>query len=190
MKKLRFIMLAFLFIAPLFMGTGCQVVKDMFGMGAPEDEEAIQVPPNVNVTEDPSMPDKDWTEPGEGVGERPGEWKKLAFKLPVIHFSYDKFTLGARERNILDQVAEYMTKNPGLGIIVEGNCDDRGSNEYNRALGERRALAVKDYLVSKGISEDRIQTISYGEERPAVKGAGESVWTKNRRAELVLAKMK
>ena len=190
MKKLRFIMLAFLFITPLFMGTGCQMVKDLFGMGDPEEEESINVPPDVTVSDDPAMPDEKWTEPGQSVGERPGEWKRLTFKLPVIYFSYDKFSIGARERNILDQVAEYMKKNPGLGIIVEGNCDDRGSNEYNRALGERRALAVKDYLISKGITEDRIQTISYGEERPAVKGTGEAIWQKNRRAELVLAKMK
>jgi peptidoglycan-associated lipoprotein len=111
-------------------------------------------------------------------------------KFPVIYFSYDQCAIGTRERMILDKVAEYMAGKDGYGLIISGHCDERGSKEYNMALGEKRALAVKDYLVSKGISEDRLKTVSYGEERPAVEGHDEAAYAKNRRAELELAKIK
>lgn len=110
--------------------------------------------------------------------------------FPTIYFAYDQDQVGASERVKLEKVADYMTKYAGVGVIIEGHCDERGSAEYNRALGERRALAVKQYLVNLGVPEARLKTISYGEERPAVMGTGPSIFSKNRRAELVPVRMK
>ena len=76
-----------------------------------------------------------------------------------------------------------MAKKGELQVLIEGHCDERGTDEYNLALGERRALAVRRYLVALGISADRLHTISYGEEKPAVLGSDEAAWSKNRRAE-------
>ncbi len=185
MKNFRTLTVALLFVMPLFMGTGCQMLGDLWPFGGdPSEKEGIDVP----------LPEQDPLLPGgfeEGpVEDRVGEWTpRPELKLPTIYFSYDKFTIGAREKKILDQVADYMQKSPALGIIVEGHCDERGSDEYNRSLGERRALAVHDYLITIGIPSDRVQTQSFGEERPAITGTEESAFSKNRRAELILADM-
>ena len=85
-------------------------------------------------------------------------------------------------RSILDTNARFMENNPSLLVQIEGHCDERGTVEYNIALGHRRSQAVKDYLVSLGVDASRIDTVSYGEERPADSGHDESAWSKNRRA--------
>lgn len=100
-----------------------------------------------------------------------------------IYFDFDQFTLSAEARNVLADNAKYLQANSGVQIVIEGHCDERGSDEYNLALGESRALAAKDYLVSLGVSAKRLSVISYGEEKPAVRGATEDAWAKNRRAE-------
>jgi peptidoglycan-associated lipoprotein len=168
----------------IFVGTGCQMVSDIFGFGGQKDPENLQVPVD-------DLPDTSWTAPDEGVAPNPNEWtKRTDIKFPSIYFSYDKFLLGTREKSILDQVSTYMKAHDSLGLIVEGNCDERGSDEYNRSLGERRALSVKDYLTTSGIAPERIKTISYGEERPVDKGTTEASFLKNRRADLIPADMK
>ena len=100
-----------------------------------------------------------------------------------INFDFDQFTLSAEARGILGNNAKYLQANSGTNVVIEGHCDERGSDEYNLALGESRALAAKNYLVSLGISAKRLSVISYGEEKPLSKGAGESTWAQNRRAE-------
>jgi peptidoglycan-associated lipoprotein len=188
MKNFRLLSMCLLLAITLLLGTGCQSMKNWWPFGDDEeiDNNIGDAPPAIEDTQ--FLPGTFKSGP---VGERAGAWtRRPELKLPTIYFSYDKFLLGAREKNILDQVAAYMKKTPSLGIIVEGYCDERGSEEYNRALGERRALAVHDYLINIGVPSGRIQTQSYGEERPAVKGTGEAVYAKNRRAELILATMK
>lgn len=101
----------------------------------------------------------------------------------TVYFDFDSWTVRADSRDTLSKVAEALKSNKDVKIQIEGHCDERGSNEYNLALGERRARAVEEFLVSEGVSEDRLSTISYGEERPAALGTGEAVWAKNRRAE-------
>ena len=86
----------------------------------------------------------------------------------------------------IDAVAQHLADNANRVVIVEGNCDDRGSNEYNMSLGENRAVIIRNYLVQNGVAADRIQTRSNGEEKPAVEGQGESVWSKNRRGEFAI----
>lgn len=103
--------------------------------------------------------------------------------MEKIYFDFDQFTLSAEARETLNDNAEYLKMNDNVQVVIEGHCDERGSDEYNLALGESRALAAKNYLVSLGISAKRLSVISYGEEKPAVSGANESAWAQNRRAE-------
>ncbi|OGV58209.1 MAG: peptidoglycan-associated lipoprotein [Lentisphaerae bacterium GWF2_52_8] len=128
---------------------------------------------------------------GSGLPASGNEWTTIpGLKFQPVYFAYDQSTVGTSEQGKLDQVASYMKQNAVVGVLVEGNCDERGSEEYNRGLGERRALAVKDYLIKQGIPDARIKTISYGKERPADLGHNEAAWAKNRRAELVGQKMR
>jgi len=99
-----------------------------------------------------------------------------------VYFDYDRAMLSDESKAILAQKADYLMKNPDIRITIEGHCDERGSNEYNLALGERRAYAVKRYLISLGFYEENVRIISYGEEKPMDSGHNESAWSKNRRS--------
>lgn len=101
----------------------------------------------------------------------------------LIHFDYDKAIVRAGDAAVLDQKVAILQANPGLRIRISGHCDERGSDEYNLALGNRRATAAKQYIVSHGIDASRIETVSYGEERPIDPGHDEEAWAKNRRDE-------
>ncbi|HEY4484817.1 MAG TPA: peptidoglycan-associated lipoprotein Pal [Nitrospiria bacterium] len=99
-----------------------------------------------------------------------------------IHFDYDKYTIRSEDRPSLEATVRWLTANPGSKLKIEGNCDERGTNEYNLALGERRAKAVKSFLTAMGVDASRLSTISYGEERPVCSDSSESCFAKNRRA--------
>ena len=99
-----------------------------------------------------------------------------------IFFEFDSSTISTEAEAILRAKAEWMQRNPSLSIVIEGHCDNRGTTEYNLALGERRAESVKRFMIDLGVSETRIRTISYGEERPLDRGDTEESWRKNRRA--------
>lgn len=98
----------------------------------------------------------------------------------LIYFGYDRYDLSSDARSALQAQARWMEGNSSY-VTVEGHCDERGTREYNLALGDRRANAVKNYLVALGVSSSRIRTVSYGKERPAVIGTGSTAWAKNRR---------
>ena len=100
--------------------------------------------------------------------------------LPV-YFDFDKSNIRSDQKGRVDGNAYFLKTHAGVSIRIEGNCDERGTNEYNMALGERRAMAAKRYLLNKGISEDRLQTVSYGEEKPLLYGHDELSWAQNRR---------
>jgi len=104
---------------------------------------------------------------------------------PVL-FAYDSSQVSSSERAKIEAVASHLKQNPSHSIILEGHCDERGSREYNLALGERRALALRTYLIGLGIASDRTQTKSYGEETPAAPSHDEAAWSQNRRGEFVL----
>ena len=106
--------------------------------------------------------------------------------LKDIHFNFDKYDIRPGDTVFLKENAEILKKYPKVKIQIEGHCDERGTNEYNLALGERRANSAKNYLVSLGISPDRISTISYGEEKPLDPGHNEEAWGKNRRAHTII----
>ena len=105
--------------------------------------------------------------------------------LYTVNFEYDRASLTQEARRQLASNADWMRSRPAVGIQIEGHCDERGSIEYNLSLGERRAKAVRDYLVSLGIERSRLNIISYGEEKPLVRGDNESAYSKNRRANFV-----
>jgi peptidoglycan-associated lipoprotein len=100
-----------------------------------------------------------------------------------IYFAFDSSSLSDQAREILDKTADYLRTNPELSMTVEGHCDERGTEAYNLALGERRAESVKTFLVDMGIDTSRLKTVSYGEERPVATGHGEAAWARNRRAQ-------
>ena len=108
--------------------------------------------------------------------------------ISPVYFGYDSSVLAPAELAKIQQAADYMTGNADVVLIVEGHCDERGSNEYNLSLGEQRALALRSALVNLGISADRIQSRSFGEEKPAVLGSGEAAWAQNRRGEFAFYK--
>lgn len=103
-----------------------------------------------------------------------------------VYFGFDASNLPSAELAKIEAVGKHLTERADRVVIVEGNCDDRGSNEYNLSLGELRAIAIRDHLERLGIAADRIQTKSYGEEKPAVLGSGEAAWAKNRRGEFAI----
>lgn len=117
---------------------------------------------------------------------KPSGAESLKAALEKIYFDFDSASLSEKSRTSLTSNAAYLKKYPAVKITIEGNCDERGSGEYNLALGEKRAKAAARYLTSIGVAEDRIATISYGKEKPADPGHDEAAWAKNRRDEFVL----
>ena len=107
-----------------------------------------------------------------------------------VYFGFDASNLASSELAKIEAVAQHLKDNADRVVIIEGNCDERGSNEYNLSLGDLRAISIRDYMVTLGIAADRIQTKSYGEEKPAVSGTGENAWAKNRRGEFAIFKHK
>jgi peptidoglycan-associated lipoprotein len=103
-----------------------------------------------------------------------------------VFFGYDQYDLTAEARTTIEHQAQWLKTYPSVTVMVEGHCDERGTREYNLALGEKRATAVRNYLVANGVEPSRLQTISYGKERPAVLGSDETSWAQNRRGVLVV----
>ena len=114
----------------------------------------------------------------------------VALELANIHFDFDKSAIRTPDREILKGHADWLMKNKDYSLTVEGYCDERGTSEYNLALGERRAMEAKKYLVGLGVDEKTIKTITYGSERPLDPGHNEEAWAKNRRAQFVPAQNK
>ncbi|KIE58539.1 membrane protein [Methylacidiphilum kamchatkense Kam1] len=106
------------------------------------------------------------------------------FKDQTIYFAFDSSAIPATERGKIEKIAQWMNDHPGDSILLAGHCDERGTEEYNRGLGERRAIAVREYLVGLGVAPERIHTISYGKDRPAAIGHTEADYAKNRRVEI------
>ena len=100
----------------------------------------------------------------------------------TVYFDYDQSSLTSEAQATLDRQAAFLKASPSFRLIIEGHCDERGTREYNLALGDRRASAVRDYLVAKGINSSRLSTISYGKERPSVGGSNETSYSLNRRS--------
>ena len=112
------------------------------------------------------------------------------FQSSTAYFDFDSAAVKGSEKTKVETVANYFKRNNTDKLMIEGHCDERGTEGYNLSLGERRALALREYLANLGVSADRIYTKSYGEAKPAVQGHTEAAWSKNRRGEFVLLKPK
>lgn len=134
-------------------------------------------------------PAEEVTPPLEGIEGEPEEAVEIGEVEPIvledIFFDYDKFKIKDEYKAILSQNAEALLGNQDAKLLIEGHCDERGTNEYNLALGEKRAKAVIDFYVTYGVDASRLSMISYGEEKPFAKGSNEESWAKNRRAHMV-----
>jgi len=115
---------------------------------------------------------------------------KEVFRNEDIHFDFNRYDIAEKDREILNGLGDWLNKNKGTKVQIEGHCDERGSNEYNLALGDRRANSVKQYLITLGLSAARISTISYGEEKPLCSESTEECWARNRRSHFVLQEQK
>ena len=125
---------------------------------------------------------------GEGYGEGDGLTPEMRQAYSVIqdqkiYFDFDRFDIRSEYQNVLREKADVLKRYPQINVLIEGHCDERGTEEYNMALGERRARAAYEYLLKLGVSPNQLQMISYGKDRPAVAGNDEAAWAQNRRDE-------
>lgn len=153
---------------------------------APEEksptEVAVQTPEARSTAETGGVPEAKIAE----AEVRPDASAAVqATELKDIHFDFDESAIRDDSKKLLNENAEWFRKHPSAKVTIEGHCDERGSSEYNLALGERRARATRDYLVAAGVAANRVSTISFGKERPFVTGHDESAWKWNRRAHFV-----
>jgi len=170
--KPRFVSVALIGLAiVLALAPGCSSRKKV------SSEAQIEPPPTESTP--PS------TSEGGNVPPPPTETTTGNLALEDAFFDFDDFSLRQDAKSALEKDGKYLERNSGTKVVIEGHCDERGSVEYNLALGEKRARAAKDYLVSYGIPGARLTTISYGKERPFDSGHDESAWAKNRRAHVV-----
>ena len=188
--KQRWILLGLVALTVAALSTGCRTKKpginpnltgtdsDTIGLG--NDQLIIGYDENGNPI---------YADSAAAMGDRLDGAIIGAGQFEAVYFDYDSPRLDPAEQTKIDAVVAYLNQNPTIGVIVEGHCDERGSNEYNLALGERRALAVRASIVSSGIDAARVQTRSYGEERPSAFGHDDSSWSLNRRAEFVLTQL-
>ena len=171
-KAIVILALSVFIVLSLFITSGCGKKP------APPAEEPVQ-----KVEEQPA-PKPQVTEPQRKDDDALKPPRDLAFD--AVHFDFDKSSIRSDQRSTINRTAQLLDKYPSVKVLIEGHCDERGSNEYNLALGQRRADTAKLYLVDYGISGSRISTVSHGEERPVAAGHNESAWSKNRRAEFVI----
>ncbi|HET9766915.1 MAG TPA: peptidoglycan-associated lipoprotein Pal [Thermoanaerobaculia bacterium] len=177
-------MLAPLLLAALY---GCPTKKPQTAEQTVERQtETVTPPPPTAVAPPPTAQAEDplLSSDMQAVND---ELRRRGFSQNV-YFAFDESTLSAEAREQLARNADLLRDSPQLNLLIEGHADERGTNEYNLALGERRAYAARDYLASLGVSDDRLRALSYGEERPACTESEESCWSQNRRAYMVLTR--
>jgi len=167
-------MIGLVAIAAALATTGC----------ARRNRELPPAPPSETTPGEQGLPGEAGT-PGEIV---PGSRADFLQSVPTdrVYFDFDSFSLDGEDRATLDAQADWLARNPNVSVTIEGHADERGTREYNLALGDRRANSARDYLQSRGVAAGRMQTLSWGKERPAVEGSNESAWAQNRRAVTVV----
>lgn len=191
MKKGVLALLAALCMTALIAG-GCankEVVKSEEGL-VPKTDVAKAAPAKAETKSDTTVKPVESAEKIEPATatKQAAKASASANGFETIYFDFDKSDLRQDARDVLNKNAEILKSKSGSKIQIEGHCDERGSSEYNLALGERRAKSSMQYLITLGVNADRLSIISYGKEKPAVQGSDEAAWAKNRRAEFVIAK--
>lgn len=182
-----------LFCGALLVG-GCakkEMVKGEEGVvpSAATEKPAVTPPakPSINEEVVKEQPIKEAPTTEASIKEQPVT-AVAATELEKVYFDFDSFVLTQTSRDILSKNAKWLQKNGRVKVQIEGHCDERGSDEYNLALGEKRAKSAMNYLVTLGVSADQLSIISYGKEKPADPGHNEAAWAKNRRDEFVIIK--
>jgi OmpA-OmpF porin, OOP family len=161
---------------------GAYVQKVFFGPAPP-----LPPAPPAPIVEDKKAPEEAKPEvKAEAKAPAPAPAAAVVTRLDSIYFDFDKYSLKPEAKEILKKNAEWLLKNQDKKIVVEGHCDERGTAEYNMALGQRRADNAAMYLVDLGVAKDRVTTISYGKERPVCMEANEQCWSKNRRGDFIV----
>jgi len=179
-RLLAGLVLCVLFVSVLGSMTGCTKSKPVKAKFPEGESAAATVPPGGPG----ALGGKQAGGIEEGIPQDRGvlnlAWQETK-EIQSIYFAFDSSALAGDSKAKLETAAKYLKQNPKVKVQVEGNCDERGTTEYNLALGERRALAARRYLMSLGIDSNRISTVSYGEERPVAMGHDEAAWRQNRR---------
>jgi peptidoglycan-associated lipoprotein len=172
MKRYTQVLLAVVLVCFLMATGACtkKAVKKDAGLGEETTGQGMKKPGEEGLEEARSGGPQ-WNDPTP----------EMAAYFKDISFEYDRVTLSPEAKESLNKLGEWLLKKTSVQVLVEGHCDERGTAEYNLALGERRAHAAKQYLTQLGVNADRISTISYGKERPIDPGHTEAAWSKNRR---------
>ncbi len=155
----------------------------------PKPAPVVQAPPPPPPPPAPPPPEAPPPPPPPPahIGPIPGSTQDFVINAgDLVYFDYDKFEVRDDAHSVLDAQAAWLRRYPAVHVRIEGNCDERGTREFNFALGSRRANAVRDYLVGKGLSTARIETISYGKEKPVDTGTGDEAWGHNRNGHTVI----
>lgn len=174
MKNAKYILILFMGVVMALSVTGCKRRPRDGGPGGRDGISPIRGQAGDNIF-------------SEGLGTRAGfDGEFIEGQFEPVLFAFDSAQIADGERWKLEEVAAHMRRNPRVNVIVEGHTDERGSREYNLSLGERRALASRAYLIGLGVDGSRLQTRSYGAERPAAFGHNEDAWRQNRRSEFVI----
>jgi peptidoglycan-associated lipoprotein len=159
-------------LAALLFFTACSK-KDV------RNDEALVTPEdNAGFSDEIAPP----AQPAQAPIESAGDVAPVSNAMQTVYFPFDSYVFTQAAKDAIEANAAWLKQNPAAQVQIEGHCDERGTTEYNMALGERRADATRSYLQRLGIESSRVSTISYGEERPAVSGSGETNWSRNRRA--------
>lgn len=167
---------------------GCAQKKVVQPEAAMEEEPAAEAAPE-RMAEEVTPEARESEMMGQEMAKVESEAMEPMEGVPAfddIHFDFDEYAIRADAKPVLRELSSWLIEN-GSSVVVEGHCDDRGTNEYNLALGDRRAASVKQFLVASGVPASRIDTVSYGEERPLCDADTESCWSSNRRAHFVIA---
>lgn len=147
----------------------------------PEKPKAVE----VTSKEQPKAAATDATMREQQIKEEMAR-KRMMFLNELVHFDFDKYNIRPDAAEVLKRKADWLKENPDVAVIIEGHCDERGTEAYNLALGDRRANSAKKFLASLGVDEKRLEAISYGKERPLDPRHNEEAWAKNRRAQFVI----
>lgn len=165
----------------------------LFMGGCAQKKVAEEIQSSTQQEQEMKMAQPSGTQGGV-VGETPAkadteglENQIAEFENTYVYFDYDRYTLSPQAKEILKSKAAFLKSHTDMALRIQGNCDERGTTEYNMALGERRARSAQEYLISLGVSKGRITTVSYGEERPVDPGHDENAWSKNRNDQFIIA---
>jgi peptidoglycan-associated lipoprotein len=185
MKAIRFVTLIAAGAALCIAATGChpENLHNIPGRYSPLPD--VNPQPSIQPTM-PADTNVIMTPLGDEQGHTNWTARPEILEADTVHFAYDSSVVRSADKSKIAAVADYLKSNPTSAVRVEGNCDERGTEEYNRSLGERRALAGREELIRMGIESGRVDTLSYGEDKPANPGHNENAWKENRRDDFVV----